>query len=44
VLALTVAGLGPGPADVMRIAAQAAQAWRVLPLAVDADGARVLPD
>jgi homoserine kinase len=43
VLALTVAGAGPGWADVSRIASEIGHAWRVLPLGVDADGARVLP-
>lgn len=43
VLALTLAGSGPSAADVTRIAAEAGPAWRVLPLRVDTDGARVLP-
>ncbi len=49
VLALTVGDAGPagdagpGPAEVARIAAGAGQAWRVLPLAVDAQGAVLLP-
>jgi len=44
VLALTVNGCGPSAADVERIVAKAGPAWRVLPLSVDSDGARVLPD
>jgi homoserine kinase len=44
VLALTVNGCGPSAADVERIVAKAGPDWRVLPLSVDADGARVLPD
>jgi homoserine kinase len=43
VLALTVAGAGPGMADVSRVASEVGQAWRVLPLGVDADGAQVIP-
>jgi homoserine kinase len=42
VLALTVAGSRPSEADVTRIAVDAGPAWRVLPLRVDADGARVI--
>ena len=44
VLALTVSGTGPGPDDVIRIAAEAGPVWRVLPLEVDADGAVLLSD
>jgi homoserine kinase len=44
VLALTVSGTGPGPDDVIRIAAEAGPVWRVLPLGVDADGAVLLAD
>ena len=43
VLALTVTGNGKPGADVARIAGDSGQDWRVLPLGVDADGARVLP-
>jgi homoserine kinase len=43
VLALTVAGQRPGAEDVARIASDPGAAWRVLPLRVDTDGARVLP-
>lgn len=43
VLALTVSGTGPGGDDVARIAGQAGSVWRVLPLSVDNDGARLLP-
>ncbi|HSR84147.1 MAG TPA: homoserine kinase [Streptosporangiaceae bacterium] len=43
VLALTVNGSGPSAAEVERILAEAGPAWRVLPLSVDANGARVLP-
>jgi homoserine kinase len=43
VLALTLADSGPSAAEVRRIAGNAGPAWRVLPLRVDADGARVLP-
>jgi homoserine kinase len=39
VLALTVSGMPPGPAEVTRIAAGADPVWRVMPLGVDADGA-----
>jgi homoserine kinase len=42
VLALTVSGDGPGPDDVTRIAGEDAQAWRVLQLAVDVEGAALL--
>ena len=42
-LALTVAGQRPSAEDVARIAAEAGSVWQVLPLRVDADGARVLP-
>jgi homoserine kinase len=43
VLALTVAGQRPSAEDVVRIAGEPVAAWRVLPLRVDTDGARVLP-
>jgi homoserine kinase len=43
VLALTVSGQRPGAEDVARIAGEPGVAWRVLPLRVDTDGARVLP-
>jgi homoserine kinase len=43
-LALTVTGTGPSAADVTRIADLAGPAWRVLPLGIDTDGARLLPD
>jgi homoserine kinase len=43
VLALTVRGVGPGAEDVAKIASQERLRWQVLPLEVDADGARVLP-
>ena len=39
VLALTVSGMQPGPAEVTKIAAAADPVWRVMPLGVDADGA-----
>jgi homoserine kinase len=42
-LALTVTGAGPSAADVTRIADQAGPAWRVLPLGIDTDGARLCP-
>jgi homoserine kinase len=42
VLALTVDGQAAGPAEVARIAAQAGAPWRVLPLRVDVDGARLV--
>jgi len=44
VLALTVSGTQPGPAEVTRIAGQADPVWRVTPLRVDADGAVVLAE
>jgi len=44
VLALTVSGTLPGPADVAKIAAEGAQVWRVLPLEVDTEGAVLLSD
>jgi len=44
VLALTVGGTEPGAENVARIAAEAGPVWRVLPLAVDADGAVLLSD
>ena len=44
VLALTVSGMQPGPADVTRIAGQADPVWRVMPLGVDADGAALLAE
>jgi homoserine kinase len=44
VLALTVEGFGPSAAHVARIVGEAGQAWRVLPLGVDTEGARVQPD
>jgi homoserine kinase len=43
VLALTVSGALPGPDDAARIAAEDGAGWQVLPLGVDAEGARVLP-
>jgi homoserine kinase len=43
VLALTVSGTGPGRDDVARITGETGPVWRVLPLAVDVDGARLLP-
>ena len=43
VLALTVAGTGPGAGEVARIAGEIGASWQVLPLRVDADGACVLP-
>jgi len=42
VLALTVSGRGPAASEVTGIVAEAGSAWRVLPLSVDDDGARVL--
>jgi len=42
VLALTVDGAGPSAADVTRLAREAGAAWRVLPLGVDTEGARIL--
>jgi len=42
-LALTVAGAGPGAGEVARIAGATGVSWQVVPLRVDADGARVLP-
>ncbi len=42
VLALTVGGLAPGAAAVALLAARASSPWRVLPLRVDADGARLV--
>jgi homoserine kinase len=39
VLALTVSGTEPGPAEVAKIVAEAGPVWRVTPLGVDADGA-----
>jgi homoserine kinase len=42
VLALTVSGTQPGAAEVAAIASEAGPVWRVLPLAVDADGAVLL--
>jgi len=42
VLALTVSGAVPGPAEVARIAAAAGPVWRVIPLGVDANGAVLL--
>ena len=42
VLALTMAGEQGGPDRVALIAAQAARPWQVLPLAVDAHGARLV--
>ena len=44
VLALTVGGTVPGPAEVARIAAHTGPLWRVLPLGVDTDGAVLLSD
>jgi homoserine kinase len=44
VLALTVSGTVPGPAEVARIAADAGPLWRVLPLGVDTEGAVLLCD
>ncbi len=41
-LALTVGGQRPGAEDVARIAAEAGPVWRVMPLAVDANGAVLL--
>jgi homoserine kinase len=41
-LALTVVGQRPGAEDVARIAAEAGPVWRVMPLAVDANGAVLL--
>jgi len=41
VLALTVTGLDPGPAAVESIARAVGPGWRVLPLAVDRQGAAV---
>lgn len=42
VLALTVAGARPGGGEVARIAGATGVSWQVLPLRVDAGGARVL--
>jgi homoserine kinase len=42
VLALTMAGEQAGTGRVTQIAAQAAQPWQVLPLAVDTEGARLV--
>jgi homoserine kinase len=42
VLALTVDGRAAAAAEVARIAAQAGAPWRVLPLRVDAEGARLV--
>jgi homoserine kinase len=42
VLALTVDGQGAGAAEAARIAAQADGPWRVLPLRVDVEGARLV--
>ena len=42
VLALTVSGTVPGPAEVARIAAETGPVWRVVPLGVDANGAVLL--
>jgi homoserine kinase len=42
VLALLLDRLGPGPADVAALAAQAGPDWQVLPLRVDTAGASVL--
>jgi hypothetical protein len=44
VLALTVDGFGPSAANVARLASEAGPAWRVVPLDVDEEGARVVPD
>ena len=44
VLALTVDGQIPAADDVGRIAAQHAQPWRVLPLRVDTEGARLIAE
>jgi homoserine kinase len=44
VLALTVDGQDGDAADVARIAAQQREPWRVLPLRVDAEGARLAGD
>lgn len=44
VLALTVDGFGPSAVQVARIAGEAGPAWRVVPLGVDDEGARVVPD
>jgi homoserine kinase len=44
VLALTVDGFGPSAAQVAHIAGEAGPAWRVVPLGVDDQGARVVPD
>jgi homoserine kinase len=43
VLALTVAGVRPGAGEVARVAGETGVSWQVMPLRVDADGARVLP-
>ena len=42
VLALTMTGTSPGAAEVSRIASEAGQAWRVLTLSVDGQGARLV--
>jgi homoserine kinase len=44
VLALTVAGVRPGAGEVARIAGETGVSWQVMPLRVDADGARVLQE
>jgi homoserine kinase len=44
VLALTMDGQNADAADVARIAAQQCQSWRVLPLRVDTQGARLVGD
>jgi homoserine kinase len=44
VLALTFSGMQPSPTEVTRIAGQADPVWRVMPLGVDADGARLLAE
>jgi homoserine kinase len=42
VLALTMAGSSAGADQVARIAGEAKEVWRVLPLSVDGDGARLI--
>jgi homoserine kinase len=42
VVALTVAGARPGAGEVARIAGETGVSWQIMPLRVDADGARVL--
>ena len=44
VLALTVTGMQPGPAEVTRIAVEADPVWRVMPLEVDTEGALLLTE